>query len=502
MTPPTLPQPSSPQVDKEAAGEGRRIRRRRRLLVAAIVLLAHLAGALTSIRALMEVRTAQGTIAWVVSLNTLPYVAVPAFWVFGLSKFEGYVLTRKADLAQTDPTARRFLEELMARDLLAFPDRDQALPVEKLAKLPFTQGNDAELLIDGQATFDSILAGIDRAQHYALVQFYILRDDGLGRRLKDRLIERARAGVRCYLLYDEVGNRPPRAFLDELAAGGVRVLAFNTTQGDANRFQLNFRNHRKIVVVDGREAWVGGLNVGDEYLGLDPEFGFWRDTHLRVEGPVAQCVQVSFLEDWHWASSGEDLDLDWSPRAASSGVSRKILSLPSGPADALETCTLFFVGAINKAEKRLWIASPYFVPDEQFITALQLAALRGVDVRILVPDRSDNLLVQLSGWSYLGELESVGIRVWRYTKGFMHHKVVVIDERYCTIGTANFDNRSFRLNFEITLAVDDADFTAQVAAMLEQDFAAARPATKAELDASGFWYRLAVRAARLMAPVQ
>ncbi len=468
----------------------------------ALVVLAHLAGLLTSIRALLDVRTAQGTVAWVVALNTLPLAAVPAYWVFGRSKFHGYMLTRRRELARSNPTARRFLAELVERGLIAFPERERPLPVEKLAKLPFTQGNDAELLVDGEATFASILAGIARARTYALVQFYIVRDDGLGRRLKEVLIERARAGVRCYLLYDAVGNRLPRAYLDELAAAGVRALRFDTTRGRANRFQLNFRNHRKIVVVDGREAWVGGLNVGDEYLGLDQRFGFWRDTHVRVEGPVVHCIQVSFVEDWQWASGGEQLGLDWELRTARSGASRAVMALPSGPADELETCTLFFIAAIGRAQQRLWIASPYFVPDEQFLTALQLAALRGVDVRVLVPARSDNALVQLSGWSYLESLAPVGIRVWRYSKGFMHHKVVVVDEEFCTVGTANFDNRSFRLNFEITLAVADRAFAEQVAAMLERDFADAEPATLEQLRARGFWYRLAVRSARLMAPVQ
>jgi cardiolipin synthase len=161
-----------------------------------------------------------------------------------------------------------------------------------------------------------------------------------------------------------------------------------------------------------------------------------------------------------------------------------------------------FLHIINSAEKRLWIASPYFVPDEQFISALQLAALRGVDVRILIPDQADSAMVQLSAWSYMAELEVVGIKVYRYTKGFMHHKITVIDDEYCTIGTANFDNRSFRLNFEITMGVVDLEFTSQVAKMFEDDLANARLVKKGELDERSAWYRFWVRTARLAAPVQ
>jgi cardiolipin synthase len=466
------------------------------------ITICHLGGALTSIRAIMEVRTTQGAVAWAVSLNTFPYVAVPAYWVLGRSKFQGYVTARRDGLAQVEPLAREFKDKLVERDLIARPDRDRPMLVERLAKLPFTTGNDAELLVNGEATFRSIFDGISRATDYVLVQFYIIHDDGVGRELKSRLLERAEAGVRCYVLYDEVGSDMPATYIEELRNAGIPTLPFNTTQGSANRFQLNFRNHRKIVVVDGREAWVGGLNVGDEYKGLDPKIGFWRDTHLHLTGPVVPCVQVSYVEDWHWASHEILKGLNWDPQPAASGASRAMLCLPSGPADQLETCTLFFLNAINLAQKRLWIASPYFVPDEQFISCLQLAALRGVDVRILIPDKADNPLVQYSAWSYVEDLEEVGIKVLRYTKGFMHHKIVVVDDEYCTVGTANFDNRSFRLNFEVTIAIDDADFTGQVARMLEDDFTQAIPMHLGEFNDSSFWFRFAARVARLSAPVQ
>ncbi|MGZ7081377.1 MAG: phospholipase D-like domain-containing protein, partial [Thermoanaerobaculia bacterium] len=293
----------------------------------------------------------------------------------------------------------------------------------------------------------------------------------------------------------------PKKCVKRMLAAGIDVRGFHTVGGRANRFQLNFRNHRKIVVVDGHTAWVGGHNFGDEYLGRDPKVGFWRDTHLRVEGPVVQTVQVSFIEDWHWAD-GKFPDLNWDPQPAPNGARRAILCLPSGPADELESCTLFFIAAISGATSRLWIASPYFVPDEQFITALQLAALRGVDVRILIPEHSDNLLVSLSAWSYLEELEIVGIQMWRHQRGFMHQKVTLIDDEYCTIGTANFDNRSFRLNFEVTMAVADRDLAAQVRLMLEDDFAHAERVTAAQLRRRSLPFRFAVQAARLAAPVQ
>jgi cardiolipin synthase len=315
-------------------------------------------------------------------------------------------------------------------------------------------------------------------------------------------VEKARQGVRVYVLYDEVGSSDLiESSLVELRDAGVDVRRFNTTQGRANRWQLNFRNHRKIVVVDGQKGWVGGLNIGDEYMGRDPAIGAWRDTHVKVTGPVVQGVQVAFMEDWHWASQ-QLLKLTWDPQPAPSNARRIALALPTGPADSLETCTLFFLNAIHAATNRLWLASPYFVPDEQIISALQLAALRGVDVRVLLPDKIDNKMVQLSGWSYVGDLEKVGVKLYRYDKGLMHQKVLLVDDRYCTVGTANFDNRSFRLNFEITMAFADAEFSNQVRKMLEEDFANSKIVTLQELKNKGFWFQFAVRCARLMAPIQ
>jgi len=472
------------------------------MLLTWFIICAHLAGVLTSLRAIMEVRTVQGTIAWVFALITVPYVSVPAFWVFGRSKFEGFVIARRKDLAHTTPTHQQYLMSLANRGLLANPVFGHSLVVEKLARMHFTTGNDAELLVDGAETYKSIFDGIEQAREYVLLEFYIIRKDKTGAELKRRLMEKAGQGVRVYVLYDEVGSSDLiESSLIELRTAGVDVRRFNTRQGRANYWQLNFRNHRKIVVVDGQTAWVGGLNVGDEYLGRDPTIGAWRDTHVKVAGPVAQGVQVAFLEDWHWASQ-QILKLNWDPQPAPSGARRVALALPTGPADSLETCTLFFLNAINTATNRLWLASPYFVPDEQFISALQLAALRGVDVRVLLPDKIDNKLVQLSGWSYLDGLEKVGIKVYRYEKGLMHQKVMLIDDRYCTVGTANFDNRSFRLNFEITMAFADAEFSSQVRQMLEQDFTNSKLVKAQELKDRGFWFRFAVRGARLMAPVQ
>jgi cardiolipin synthase len=470
-------------------------------MIAWILLALHVVGVVSSVHAVMTTRTAQGAIAWAVSLVSFPYVAVPAYWIFGRRRFAGYVSAfrdREEEIEELSARVRASIEPYAVDESDRTPEY-RAL--RELARGPLYGGHELELLIDGEATFDSIVAGIAEARDYVLVQFYILRDDGLGRRLQHQLIERAREGIRVWVLYDEIGSSGlSRAYREELEAAGVRISPFNTTRGRRNRFQLNFRNHRKTVVVDGREAWIGGHNVGDEYLGLDPKFGAWRDTHMRLLGPAAISAQAWFLADWYWATR-EWPELDWEIATAGEHDADALV-FASGPADERETAQLFFLHALQAARERIWIATPYFVPDEAITAALELAALRGVDVRILIPARPDNVLVGLSAWWFIEELEGVNLHFYRYQDGFMHQKVILVDRAIAGVGTHNFDNRSFRLNFEImALAFDDA-FAREVEAMLLADLERSEPIDMARLAERGFAERLAVRVARLMAPVQ
>ncbi len=473
------------------------------ILAVAITAL-HVTGVLAGFYILMNGRTAQGTIAWLLSLVFLPYLTIPLFLILGSHKFRDYVaarrdhgldVQRKVNALDTLHPMRAFVDPRGHGDLQA---------MERLARLPLTTHNDCRLLIDGAMTFEALFRGIDQAEHYLLVQFFIIRDDALGQALSQRLINKARAGVRVYLLYDDVGCKNlPASYLGTLSSAGVRVSAFGRRRARPaalfDRFRLNFRNHRKIVVVDGRIAWVGGHNVGVEYLGQHPRLSPWRDTHVELTGPAVLACQVAFVEDWQWAT-GRLPDLDWVPRPAVT-ADRRVLVVPTGPADDLETCSLLFVQAINQARQRLWIVSPYFVPDDQVVAALQLAALRGVDVRILLPARPDHKLVWLAGYSYLEETDPLGIKLYRYQRGFLHQKVMLVDDDLAIIGTANCDNRSFRINFEISIVVADREFAHQVAGMLSTDFSHSRRSTLADYRDQPLYFRMACRASRLLAPI-
>ena len=303
--------------------------------------------------------------------------------------------------------------------------------------------------------------------------------------------------MKVFLLYDEVGSHSlPRRYLKELTDAGVVVSRFSGSRSWLGRFRLNFRNHRKIVVIDGHHAFVGGLNIGDEYLG--PRIGGWRDTHLAVSGPAVIGLQFSFMRDWFY-SRNEIPPLRW--EAKRSDDDRSVLVLASGPEDTLERCGLLFTHAIESAESRVWIASPYFGPDGRVLGALQLAAFRGVDVRILMPRTSDNLLFTLVPYAYLPDLERAGVNVFLYEPCFMHQKVMLVDDDYAAVGTANFDNRSFRLNFEVTCLVSDAGFCKEVESMLLADFEKSTQLTENDLSGKSLWFRLRTQLTRLLSPV-
>jgi cardiolipin synthase len=469
-------------------------------ILAVILLGTELIGIATALHAVLHTRTSQGAIAWGISLVTFPWLALPLYVVFGRSRFHGYVLLRNGrnekvrhiiDQCNTDARDKGLLQRV--------PSEFQTALIQ-LSSLAITRKNGCRLLVNGDSAFTAMFDAIDRARDYILVSFYCVREDRLGDDFRQRLVRKAREGVRVCFLYDEIGSfRLSGNFLRNMQSAGIAVSAFGTIRARINRFQLNFRNHRKIMVVDGREAFVGGVNIGQEYRSGHPDYGPWRDTHVHVKGPVVQAIQFCFLEDWYWATSRIP-ELNWKMKKAPD-TDDPVLLIPSGPADQLETCGLLFTHVINSARRRIWIASPYFVPDRQILGALKLAALRGVDVRILLPEKPDHRTVHLASFSFYPYTLPAGVRLFRYTAGFMHQKVFLVDEVCGGVGTANLDNRSFRLNFELTLLNFGRGFVHELEAMLTRDFSVSREVALEEYTARAFSFRLAVRLASLLSPL-
>jgi cardiolipin synthase len=469
--------------------------------VGSLVLVLHLMGAACAIHAVVYTRTSQGAVAWAVALVTMPYLTLIPYLFLGKSHFAGYVDARRSGNRQlralaavpatiTDPVTAGHAAQLLGIGTTHAFDR--------LSGMPLLAGNHVRTLINGTATFDAIFEAIDTAHQYVIVQFFVVRDDRLGQRLKQALLACVSRGVRAYLLYDGIGSHDlSHRYIAELRAAGVETHKFSTRRF-VNRFQLNFRNHRKIVVVDGQRAFVGGHNVGNEYLGEKAPLSPWRDTHIEIEGPVVTSIQFVFVEDWFWATQRI-------PEIVPGGVPHPAnmccQTIASGPADEFETCSLFFVTAINSAQNRIWLTSPYFVPDEAVFTALKLAVMRGVDVRILIPSRRDHLVVFSASTVYANDAVHAGIQMYRYRPGFLHQKVVLIDDIAAAIGSPNLDNRSFRLNFELTVLTVDRGFALEVETMLLADFAQSDPIDPQAFRRSPAWQRAAMRVACLFSPI-
>jgi cardiolipin synthase len=463
-------------------------------LVAAVLAVVEIIGILLAVDAVMRPRSSQAAIAWSIALIMLPVVTIPLYLIFGRTRFHGYaeaVREKEALIGErlTDWFARMAATAAEpCEDLSAVEDL-----VRGLTNIPFTRDNRVELLVDGEATYEAMLDAIAAADSYVLVQFYIVQDGTVARRLREALIEKARSGVRVYFLYDEIGClRLPASYLNSMRNASIEVSGFKTTRGHRNRFQINFRNHRKLLVVDGRIGFIGGHNLADEYL-------TYRDTHLAIEGPAAQHIQFSFLKDWYWATR-QIPEISKTIQTAA-GDDQKVAIVNTGPADAMANCSALFATIVHTAQRRLWMTSPYFVPDDVMVRALQAAAIRGVDVRILLPGKADHRFVELASFTYYCEMMDCGVRLFRYQDRFLHQKVFLVDDRLTGVGTVNLDNRALYLNFEATALVADDRFAKKVEAMLQADLEHCESVDRSHFNDKPFRFRVAARIARLASPL-
>ena len=458
--------------------------------------------------ALRNVRTSQATVAWTVGLISLPVITLPLYWVFARNRFEGYREAIREVSSRQQNSESTVQKELRTASYTRSTELNTAIEqVADVMDTPLSRSDACELLIDGVAFFDCMFDEIAKARDYVYVEFFIIRDDDLGNRLAQCLIERAQAGVRVRVLYDEVGClRLTRAYLSQLSQAGVEVYPFNTRQGWVNRFQINFRNHRKLIVVDGKTALVGGLNIGNEYFGSPEESGRWRDTGLKVEGPITSKIQAVFAGDYYWAVRENLPEARWPTHGEPAPVNRlesskdfNAVCCATGPADLRPRASMMFSALAQAAKSKLWICTPYLVPDEASIVALHMAKARGVDVRLLIPDKADHLLVYLAGFHFENEFTEANIPVYRYHDGFMHQKCVLVDDQLAMIGSTNLDNRSLHLNFEMMIGISDRDFIEKVDTMLTKDF---EQSSQRDGKKVRWWYeRAGTAVARLSSPI-
>lgn len=334
-----------------------------------------------------------------------------------------------------------------------------------------TQDNDVQIYNDGAIKFAALLEDLENAKDHIHIQYYIFRLDGLGSRIHEVLIRKARQGVKVRLLFDDMGSRGVRKrHFQELMKLGGEVETFFPSIFPLVNPRLNYRNHRKIVVIDGRIGYIGGFNVGDEYLGLDRKFGYWRDTHLRLEGSSLHPLQTRFILDWNQASTNQDIEYSdrYFPAIPLKGsVGLQIVS--SGPDSEWEQIKNGYLKLMTMAKKFIYIQTPYFIPDSSFMDTLRIACLSGIDVRIMIPNKPDHMFVYWATYSYVGQLIKAGAKVYIYDNGFLHAKMIVVDNEASTVGTANIDVRSFKLNFEVNAFIYDRETSHHLAELFEQD---------------------------------
>lgn len=437
------------------------------------------------------------TVPWILVLLLAPVVGLVFYFFFGQNLSKQRIIshrTRKRITMQLEEVSQndgpRIPEEYepLSRLLL---NTIHAVPLYGSRLRPFTEGG---------AKMEALLADIARARHHIHLQYYIFCDDATGGRLREALIAKAREGVEVRILYDDVGcSGVKKSFFEGLRQAGAEVHAFLHVKFPLFTSKVNYRNHRKIAVIDGRVGYIGGMNIADRYV-QGPGWGTWRDTHIRIEGSGVAGLQASFLSDWS-ATTKIHLNSEvYYPPAER--YSDDILQIvPSGPFGKWRPLLQADSYAIANATRRIWIQTPYFLPSDVLNTALQTAALAGIDVRLMLPARSDSKVVDLATHSFLDDMLKAGVKVWFYLPGFLHAKMMLIDDVLTVAGSANMDFRSFEHNFEVNAFVYDRDFSRRMAAIYEQDLTRCRALTPNEWFNRPRGRRLAESLMRLFSPL-
>ena len=417
----------------------------------------------------LERRNPQVVAGWLLLILFLPIVGFVVYLFFGRHLYGEHIFSKKTKAdEEITGVARKQYQDILDKNLRLPPeierfDSTMALLLNQ-DNAAYSDNNAVDVYIHGEDKFAAFKEAIRSAQHHIHMEYYILRGDQLGREIIDLLAERAAAGVEVRVLFDAVGvQKVKRDFFANLREAGGRVEIFFPLKIPFLNTRINFRNHRKILVVDGKVGFIGGFNIGDEYLGKGP-LGYWRDTHLRLHGGAVSGLQTRFIMDWNYAVPAAPVIVDGnSPyypiddlkhAYGTSGV--QIAS--SGPDSAGRAIYAGFVSLIGHARKSIYIHSPYFIPDETIFTALLMAIRSGIDVRIVIPCKPDHPFVYWASYSYLGDLIRAGAKGYTYDNGFIHSKTAIIDGVASAIGTANWDIRSFKLNFETDAFVYDESF--------------------------------------------
>lgn len=461
-----------------------------------------------------EKRSIETTVAWILILSTIPVLGFILYIAFGrgISKDNMFKIKEAEDkiIKNNILDTHVKLESTNKFDSTVVAHKDMIYALANSNNAHFTDNNTVNIYAECNGFFDSLLNELKQAKQYINIQFYIFKDDDIGSEIIDILLDKVKEGVEVRLLYDAVGSRLlTDKSISRLKKGGIKVGAFFPSFMKIVNFNLNYRNHRKIVVIDGNVGFVGGNNIGDEYLGKDCKFGNWRDTHLKLTGDCVRDLNIRFILDWRYTTK-ENLDLNkyfnddcatTSCNTTSSNIGIQIVS--SGPdITELDEIKYGYIKMIQNAKKYVYIQSPYFILDKTLTDTLKIACLSGVDVRIMIPSKPDHPFVYWASCSYAGELLKFGAKLYTYDKNsFLHAKTIVMDDAITSIGTANMDIRSFELNFEVNAFIYASEIAQKQRLIFENDILHSKEITLDLYNSRSMGVKIKESISRLLSPV-
>ncbi|SFH13945.1 cardiolipin synthase [Pontibacter chinhatensis] len=466
---------------------------------------------LVCLRIIYDTRSSIKTLAYLLLVIFVPIGGILFYFSFGINYRKRSLYSKK--LLQNVELMGEIEEKIISYSRQNFKEspaevqqyRPLALLLLKDNLSPLTAGNKVKLLLNGEQKFAEVFEALEQARHHIHLEYYIINNDLIGNKLKELLIRKAREGVIVRLIYDDFGSRPiRRKFRRELQDAGVEVYPFHKVRILLLANRLNYRNHRKIIVVDGVTAFVGGINISDSYINYpnQKEKTYWRDTHLRIDGPGAFYLQYLFFTDWNFSSQRHlEPEKEYFLPTENIQGNTVVQIASSGPDSSKPTIMFSILQAIALAKEEILLTTPYFIPGESILDAMTIAAMGGVTVKLLVPENSDSFIVDTAARSYFESLLDVGVQIYQYRKGFIHAKTLVVDGNLSMVGTANMDYRSFDLNFEVNAVVYDAAFAGELRRAFFQDLTHATKLDAAAWKARPVYIHLFEKVFKLISPL-
>lgn len=466
---------------------------------------------LVCFRVIYDTRNNIKTLAYLLLIIFLPVFGMIFYFSFGINYRKRKMYDKKLvkdEALQEQLKAKTFSDSSQTyreNQALLESNKELAYMLVKGSLSTLTNDNDVKLLINGESKFPEVIAALEKAKHHIHIEYYIFEDDQIGKAIEEVLLRKAKEGVQIRFIYDDFGSRSIRRTLARrLKNAGILVSPFYEIIFKALASRLNYRNHRKIIVVDGATAFIGGINVSDRYINNKNSRLFWRDTHVRIEGSGVRYLQYLFLCDWNFCAKDNLVpDESFFPNLTLlPNAGNKIVQIAaSGPDSDVPVILYSILQAINLATEEILITTPYFIPGESIVDALLVAAMGGVNVKILVPDESDSVIVNAAARSYYGDLAKAGVEIYLYRKGFVHAKTLVADRKLSVIGTANMDYRSFDLNFEVNAIVYDKEIAGQLADTFYNDIKDAGLLDIDQWDNRPIYKEMIEKTARLISPL-